>query len=433
MIPVDAENFFLSESEVNTVEPLSNAKAADSSSTALKALIDEAVVELHSEKFQYAKRTTNYIEVTWRQFLSYCDFRCLEEYLPKYKDEFIADLCSRTPPLKASTVERKDSHMKMLDLFARNGTWEKGDLNPLQELPPEFNAYLDEQEKHLAKIGRSECTCRTMREQSYRILRCFQNEGLKKLADIDESHISSFVLSLKGHARSTVRCELSRLRILLSNLYLMGIIPADLSVHVPRYNLGHQQSIVKIWQSSEINTVLETVDRTSPKGKRDAAYITIAAELGVRSGDIRSLKCSDIDWELCSISFVQSKTGKTNVLPLNEKVGAAIIDYLRVRPKTDCEYLFVSLEPPYGKMRSFNTAFENYVYRSGVNIPVSAHHGLHSLRASVATKLLAAGVNPDTIFSFLGHSDRESLNSYLRLDIENLRECALSFEDGELI
>lgn len=64
---------------------------------------------------------------------------------------------------------------------------------------------------------------------------------------------------------------------------------------------------------------------------------------------------------------------------------------------------------------------------------MSAHHGLHSLRASVATKLLAAGVNPDTIFSFLGHSDRESLNSYLRLDIENLRECALSFEDGELI
>ena len=413
--------------------PLPNAKATDGLPTALKVLVDAAVVELHSEKFQYAARTTNYIEVTWRQFSSYCDSRHLEEYLPAHKDEFIADLCNRTPPLTTGTVERKISHMKMLDLFARNGTWEKGALNPLQELPPDFYEYLDAQEKYFAKIGRSECTCRTMREHSYRILRHFQNEGLKNLADINESHISSFVLSLKGHARSTVRCELSRLRILLSNLYLMGITPTNLSFHVPRYKLGHQQSIVKIWNSSEINTVLETVDRTSPKGKRDAAYITIAAELGVRSGDIRNLKCSDIDWELCSISFIQSKTGKTNVLPLNEKVGAAIIDYLQVRPQTDCEYLFVSLEPPYGKMRSFNTAFENYIYRSGVNIPVSAHHGLHSLRASVATKLLAAGVGPDTIFSFLGHSDRESLNSYLRLDIENLRECALSFEDGELI
>lgn len=413
--------------------PFPNTKAADSPSTALMVLMDEAIAELHSEKFQYAKRTTNYIEVTWRQFLSYCDSQHLEEYLPKYKDKFIADLCNCTPPLKADTVKRKISHMKMLDLFARNGTWEKGNLNPLQELLPDFNAYLDAQETYFSKIGRSECTCKTMREHSYRILRYFQNEGLKNLADIDESHISLFVLSLKGHARSTVRGELSRLRILLSNLYLMGITPTDLSVRVPRYNLGHQQSIVKIWRSNEINAVLETVDRTSPKGKRDAAYIMIAAELGVRSGDIRNLKCSDIDWELCSISFVQSKTGKPNVLPLSEKVGTAIIDYLRVRPQTDCEYLFVSLEPPYDKMRSFNTAFENYVYRSGVTIPVSAHHGLHSLRASVATRLLAAGVGPDTIFSFLGHADRKSLNSYLRLDIENLRECALSFEDGELI
>lgn len=63
----------------------------------------------------------------------------------------------------------------------------------------------------------------------------------------------------------------------------------------------------------------------------------------------------------------------------------------------------------------------------------NAHHGLHSLRATVATKLLSADVSPDIIFSFLGHSDRESLGHYIRLDIENLRECALSFEDGDLL
>lgn len=54
------------------------------------------------------------------------------------------------------------------------------------------------------------------------------------------------------------------------------------------------------------------------------------------------------------------------------------------------------------------------------------------LWATVATKLLSADVSPDIIFSFLGHSDRESLGHYIRLDIENLRECALSFEDGDL-
>ena len=114
--------------------PLPSTKVPYDSPTALKILIDEAAVELHSEKFRYAERTAHYIEVTWQQFLSYCHSRGLEKYLPKYKDEFLADLCSRTPALKASTIKRKDSHMKMLDMFIRNGTWEKGNLDPLQEL-----------------------------------------------------------------------------------------------------------------------------------------------------------------------------------------------------------------------------------------------------------------------------------------------------------
>ena len=76
---------------------------------------------------------------------------------------------------------------------------------------------------------------------------------------------------------------------------------------------------------------------------------------------------------------------------------------------------------------------KEYVARSGVKVSIHAHHGLHSLRATVATKLLSADVSPDIIFSFLGHSDRESLGHYIRLDIENLRECALSFEDGDLL
>ena len=170
-----------------------------------------------------------------------------------------------------------------------------------------------------------------------------------------------------------------------------------------------------------------------PRVKRDYAFIIIAAELGVRSKDICDLKLSDIDWELCSISFVQSKTHKQNTLPLSEKVGSAIIDYLRIRPQTECEYLFVSLNPPYDKMKSIHSTFHRYVARSGVKVPMNAHHGLHSLRATVATKLLSADVSPDVIFSFLGHSDRETLGHYIRLDIENLRECALSFEDGDFI
>ena len=88
--------------------PLPSTKVPYDSPTALKILIDEAAVELHGEKFRYAERTAHYIEVTWQQFLSYCHSRGLEKYLSKYKDGFLADLCSRTPALKASTIKRKE-------------------------------------------------------------------------------------------------------------------------------------------------------------------------------------------------------------------------------------------------------------------------------------------------------------------------------------
>lgn len=397
----------------------------------IEDLIAEGTVILKEQG--YSMRSSEYTLLTWSQFQEFCTKKGYKIYVSSHRDEFIKELGNHTPPFKQSTIDRKAGSMKMLDLLATKGSWEKGMLNPLQELLPEFSVFLDAQEKYLAKTGYSECTQKTMRDHVSVVLRYFQKIGVAKLAELNGLHISEYLLTLRGHAKSTVRCELSRIRKFLSYLYLLGYTSENLASHVPEYHLGQAQSMIKIWESDEINTVLETVDRTNPKGKRDYAFIIIAAELGVRSKDICDLKLSDIDWELCSISFVQSKTRRPNTLPLSERVGSAIIDYLHIRPQTDCEYLFVNLKPPYDKMKSIHSTFHRYVARSKVKVSVNAHHGLHSLRATVATKLLSAGVSPDVIYSFLGHSDREALGHYIRLDIENLRECALAFEDGDLI
>lgn len=373
------------------------------------------------------------LPLAWKQFLNFCNLNDYTYYSCSLKDLYIAEITHREPKYKDSTIMRKTQCIKMLDLMYYRGGWQKGELNPLPLLSQEAMEFLDAQDKYLQKTGHSECSCLTMRKGISGVLRYFQSIGVTKLSQIDKTHISSYVLSLNGHARSTMRCELSRLRKFLSYLYLLNYTDKDLTSFVPQYRLGGSQSMVKIWEPDEIEAVLEAVDRSSVKGKRDYAFILIAAELGVRSKDIRELKVSDFDWEICSISFQQSKTHNPNVLPLSERVGSAVIDYLQVRPETDHDYLFVSMNPPYDKLQSFGTAFKRYVSRSGVKIPTKAHHSLHSLRATAATKLLDAGVSPDVIFSFLGHSDRDSLVNYIRLDIETLRECALSFEDGELL
>lgn len=397
----------------------------------INQLIDQATKMLHDQN--YSERVIKYDVSVWRKFLKFCDENRYKTYNSAYNEEFITGLKNSIPRMKASTIKRKEAAMKKLNLFAIKGGWTKGELNPLQELLPEFAEFLNVQDEYFVKICYSEQSRKTMYTHSSLVFRYFQKIGVTKISEIDSTRITAYLLTLTGHARSTVRGELSRLRMFLSNLQLFGYTTENLAKYVPEYRQGSSQSLIKIWESDELYRVLSVVERSNPKGKRDYAFIMIAAELGVRSKDICDLKLSDIDWETCSISFIQSKTRKSNTLPLSEKVGTAIIDYLQVRPQTASEYLFVNLIPPYEKMKSFHSSFHKYVMRSGIKIKPQAHHGLHSLRATVATKLLSADVSPDVIFSFLGHTNRSSLNHYIRLDIENLRECALSFEGGELI
>lgn len=121
----------------------------------IKDLIDKGAVTLKEQG--YSIRSREYTLLTWKQFQEFCNKKGYETYLPSHKDEFITELGKCTPPLRQSTIDRKAGSMKMLDLLATKGTWGKGMLNPLQELLPEFNSFLDAQEEYLIKTGYSEC------------------------------------------------------------------------------------------------------------------------------------------------------------------------------------------------------------------------------------------------------------------------------------
>lgn len=415
--------------QLTVLELTARADMSTSPTIITTELITDATSILYD--LDYSPRSAKYVIATWNQFARFCREKGEEKYTQTLRDEFLQRISACG--FKHGTVMRKTAAMTQLDSFSKTGSWKKGHAIQWEPLPRDFVIFLAAYDALLLKRAYSDCSRETVRKFCCGLMYFLCGKGICELSKLTRAHIASYLLTFNGHAKSTVRCELSRLRQALRAMYLLEYTKEDLSDRVPSYNLGQSDSISKIWDSREIAQVLDTVDKSSAKGKRDRAFIMIASELGVRSVDIRNLRLADINWEKCSISFVQSKTGKQNVLPLSETLGSAIIDYLRMRPETNSSYLFVKLTPPYEQMAKFNTSFHKYVQRSGVQVSPDAHHGLHSLRATVATKLLDADVSPDVIVPFLGHSDNHSLHSYIRLDIENLRECALSFEGGELI
>lgn len=68
-------------------------------------------------------------------------------------------------------------------------------------------------------------------------------------------------------------------------------------------------------------------------------------------------------------------------------------------------------------------------YAQIAKIDLSKHkHGMHSLRHTLATRLMDEKIPISTIASILGHFSTATVKKYLQVDISHLRDCALEVE-----
>ena len=132
--------------------------------------------------------------------------------------------------------------------------------------------------------------------------------------------------------------------------------------------------------------MLEGIDRGNPTGKRDYAILLLVARLGIRVGDIKSLKLSDLDWRSKTIKIRQDKTKNTVTYPILSDIGWALIDYLKnARPASNSPFVFIRMNAPheaFGENASFHNIITKYTRRSGITVPRGKRHGLHSLRSN---------------------------------------------------
>ena len=67
--------------------------------------------------------------------------------------------------------------------------------------------------------------------------------------------------------------------------------------------------------------------------------------------------------------------------------------------------------------------------RAGIDKKIGTTGGMHSLRHALARRLLEQGTPLSTVANIMGHSSYESTSPYLKVDIEGLRDCALSVKE----
>ena len=156
--------------------------------------------------------------------------------------------------------------------------------------------------------------------------------------------------------------------------------------------------------------------------------MTLAAQTGLRGGDIAKLKRADIDWRANEVRVTQSKTGKPITLPLEPEAGNAIADWLLTcRQPDDGPYLFtVCLGPPrLLSPRGVSGVVARRMRQAGISAAIP-RRGAHSFRRGLGTRMLEAEIPIDMLSQVLGHARTDSARPYLAASPTGLKDCALT-------
>jgi len=204
-----------------------------------------------------------------------------------------------------------------------------------------------------------------------------------------------------------------------------GYNAVDLSAAVPR--IRRIQPLPSVYSEEEVQQILNAIDTSTVFGKRDYAIISLAAMHGLRRSDICNIQQKNIDFVRKQIRIIQQKTRTPLVIEMLPTVEKALCSYLgAVKLNSVDDSIFLSARAPFNPLPSksvYNIA-KKYFLAAGINTS-GKKRGTHSLRMSLATKLISEDVPYTVIQKILGHENPDSTKHYARIDVGKLRLHAL--------
>lgn len=272
-------------------------------------------------------------------------------------------------------------------------------------------------------------------KQSERFMDYLISQNIHSCHNITLSIVNNYTKTLAGYSYKTIEQVICSIRAFLRYLSELEILKDDLASKTPMIQARKQTRIPSVWTKEELIALIDAIDRGSPKGKRDYAIILLACMLGLRVTDIKNLTFDCFRWEEKKLMFTQSKTRETIILPIPSEVGWAVIYYLKYgRPDVDSPFVFIRhIAPflPFSEGNHLHQIIQSYMKIA--HIPtLKKHRGMHSLRHTLASRMLEHDTPLAVISDILGHTDTNSTSVYLKVDINKLKECCLSMPEENI-
>jgi len=155
----------------------------------------------------------------------------------------------------------------------------------------------------------------------------------------------------------------------------------------------------------------------APKRPRDQAMFLLMLRCGLRVEEVANLTLDVIEFRRRRIWVRDGKGGKDRIVYVSNDAMDALIAYLKIRPESEAREVFLVEKGTYKNkpisVRGIQKRMEYYAKK--MNIKISCHH----LRHTMATQMLNADADLETIQDLLGHSSIRTTQRYSR--ISNLK------------
>ncbi len=388
-------------------------------------------LEAEMIRLGYKDSTMVWYRGAWRRLQRYFTACGVEEFSLDVAMEWVDEACGFFAKEQAGTLKQTDVYLfrvaQMLGDYEAHGAVVRHYSRTVSKLSADEAAVVARFRAWLRAAERSASTVRSYGTLAGEFIAFAGTRG--GLARCDAGTVGAFAATLAGYQAKTVEQKLCALRSFLRFASGAGLAGAATAEAVPAVPSRRQARIPSVWDPGDVARILDAVDRGNPCGKRDYAIILLVARLGLRGIDVKRLEFSDFDWPGNRLSVAQAKTGSRIWLPLLKDAGWAVIDYVRSgRPASGCPQVFLRHTAPVGPFSDQEHLHQMLVkYARAAHVPFSEkrRRGMHSLRHTLATRLMEDGTPVEQIADILGHQSVASTGVYLKSSPGLLSRCAL--------
>ena len=302
-------------------------------------------------------------------------------------------------------------------------------------------------------LGYAETTVKTLPIHARELMHWLEQNNITTITAVKSKHITQFIRELKtrpnlkyggGLSTSSINKTILALNLFgkylnTTSKYIIDIHPRRLQAEVESRSILTQQEIKLLYEA----TFAPTRENSKALGQRDRAILAIFYGCGLRKDEGTRLNIEDIQVEKSLVYVRKGKGNKERFVPIAGKNLEDIQKYIEegrnwfLENHAACAFYYREGQPRPKKINTDDEAFflnhkgqrmkSGFYYRLKQlreRAAIEKEFSTHSLRHSIATHLLQAGMEIEEIRKFLGHSTLESTQIYTHIvnELNNQQE-----------